>query len=523
MKKTIYSVLSLIAVTLGVVACDFNVNNNPNSPSDDSMAPSNILPNSEVMLATFLSSGYEEPTGDFYGTPAATLNMWMGYWARSGQYGSNADQEAYLITSTFAQSAWNHSYDMLYNINEMEKKAEAKEFKAFQGAAKIMKAIVFSMLVDNYDDIIYTEAFKDILAPKYDKGEDVYKALLADLSLADELLKASKPENEQGFQKSDVMFRGNTELWRKLGNTVHLRLALRMVNVWDNAAIKSEISKITANGGGFLDAGESAEVNPNFKNDKKKQNPFWGQYYKGVDGKIKDTFYRGNLYIIDLLDGTGDPRLPYFFREVGDREGGGFVGIPLGEEDQAEKEKHMPGKTNIVAGPGLAKGVNAAIWLLPSFESLFLQAEAIQRGLLPGDPKAALAAAVKESFMWLEVGRYENVLARSGEISDWKSKLNTSVNDYLDRVVKWDDTADKLKLVLFEKYKAMTGVNGFEVFSDYRRTGIPDNLPKTLHSQVGSNHIPYRFIYPTGEASSNKANMPANKNPQTDKVFWAKK
>jgi hypothetical protein len=57
-------------------------------------------------------------------------------------------------------------------------------------------------------------------------------------------------------------------------------------------------------------------------------------------------------------------------------------------------------------GPGLAGSPTQDQFIIPSFESLFFQAEATLRGWLPGGDAAAQSlyeTAVSESFVWLGV------------------------------------------------------------------------------------------------------------------------
>ena len=514
MKRFILPVLSLF-LTIGLAGCDFDINQNPNNPTSDSMNPSVLLGPAEQNVATYSTIG----------GASAAYNIWMGYWGRSGKYGSNADVEAFQVTTTFYQNAWQDNYRVLYALNDIQQRAVASEQPHYQGVALILKSIIFGLLVDNYNDIVYTEAFKygeGILAPKYDKGPDVYNALFADLDNADALL-ASVPEvDDAAFKAADKIFGGNIAMWRKFGNTVHLRLALRLVNV-DPAKAKAEAAKAAGNGAGFLGAGQSAQFSPGYKNDSGKQNPFWSMYYKDVAGTLVDDYYRANEYIINKLKALGDPRLPLLYREIGDETGGGFLGVGFGETDQEVKNKHEANKTNMVSGPGMAKTVSSPQWIIPSFESLFLQAEAIQRGYIQGNAQQAFEAAVLESFTWLETGRYEDPIKREGENPNWKTDLQeTVVPTYIENMANWSNAADKLRLIYEQKYIAMSGFNGNEVIADYRRTGYPDDLPKSLHPQVGDKHIPYRLMYPDSEMKNNSQNVPQGINPQSDKIFWAK-
>ena len=514
MKRFILPVLSLF-LTIGLAGCDFDINQNPNNPTSDSMNPSVLLGTAELVTAQNATIG----------GASAPYNIWMGYWGRSGKYGSNADVEAFQVTSTFYQTAWTENYRALYSLNDIQMRAAEAEQPHYQGVAIVLKTLLFGLLVDNYNDIIYTEAFKygeGILAPKYDKGPDVYNALFADLDNADALLASAADVDDSAFKAADKIFGGDIALWRKFGNTLHLRLALRLINV-DPAKAKAEAAKAAGNGAGFLGAGESAEFNPGYKNDNGKQNPFWATYYKDVAGTLIDDYYRANEYIIDKLKTLGDPRMPLLYREIGDETGGGFLGVGFGETEQAIKDEHEPGETNMVSGPGMAKTVSSPLWVLPSFESLFLQAEAMQRGFIPGDAKQTFEDAVLESFTWLETGRYKDPIKREGENPTWETDLSkTIVPTYLTNMASWDNADDKLRLIYEQKYIAMSGFNGYEVMADFRRTGYPDDLPKSLHPQVGDKHIPYRLMYPDSEMKNNSQNVPQGVDPQTDKIFWAK-
>jgi hypothetical protein len=164
-----------------------------------------------------------------------------------------------------------------------------------------------------------------------------------------------------------------------------------------------------------------------------------------------------------------------------------------------------------VGGPGLAKSPTQAQWLLTSVESLFLQAEAIQRGWLPGDARAAYEKAVRESFIFLGIA---NAVDRA--------------NDYLASglpVVDWDQatTADaKIKLIVTQKWIALTGINNLEAWTDYRRLGVP-NVPLSMYTGHLPK-IPLRLRYPQNEYNYNAENVAKENNPdpQSSGIFWDK-
>ena len=49
----------------------------------------------------------------------------------------------------------------------------------------------------------------------------------------------------------------------------------------------------------------------------------------------------------------------------------------------------------------------------------------------------------------------------------------------------------------------MCGTQGFEAWTEYRRTGYPNFLITSVTSVLGTGRTPLRFLYPNSEAVSN--------------------
>jgi hypothetical protein len=157
----------------------------------------------------------------------------------------------------------------------------------------------------------------------------------------------------------------------------------------------------------------------------------------------------------------------------------------------------------------LAESASQPQWLFTSVESMFLQAEAISRGWLPGNGKAAFEAAITESFVWLGV-------TEANAASTYLSQNNALVN--------YNAAADKPRFVVMQKYLALVGVNNFEAWVDYRRLGVPMDLPLSMSTARGTNVIPSRLLYPQDEYNFNAENVAKEGtiSAQTSKVFWDK-
>jgi hypothetical protein len=96
--------------------------------------------------------------------------------------------------------------------------------------ARIWKAYAFMILSDTYGNIPYAEAGAGFLTgnttPAYDNQEAIYNDILTELDAASNALDASK-----AAVSSDVLYGGDISKWKKLGNSLLLRAAMRLSKV----------------------------------------------------------------------------------------------------------------------------------------------------------------------------------------------------------------------------------------------------------------------------------------------------
>jgi hypothetical protein len=503
MKKLIYSTLALvILMTAGCKKEYFDINQNPNSPTDASISPELILPRALHATAARMATSYDYAA------------HWTGYWARSGTYGPSNEQESYAITTSYQAGQWSGWYDILFDANTMQVKATASNQPFYVAAAKVIKSIGFMYLVDQYDNVPYSKAF-DVggnILPAYDKGQAIYTDLLLQLDEAGKAFATVSLVADPSIKTADIMFKGDLAKWRKLVNIQRLKLLLRQSQVFGATAPTAQIAKITADGSGFLGAGETASVQPSYATVSGQQNPFWNAYKTNELGAATDDYNRANNFVLGKFRGNSDIRYKYVFSASTSPIAPAtdltiYYGYNFGENVPNSAPKAA--NSSAVSGPGLAKSNTQAQWLFTSVESLFLQAEAKQRGWITGDAETAYKAAVTESFTWLgvtEANAAATYLAQGTPFVDYTAATN------------------KVNLIVMQKYMALTGVNNFEAYVDYRRLGVPTDLPLSLNGNRGSNVIPTRLLYPQAEYNYNAANVGAEGtvNAQTGKVFWDK-
>ncbi|WP_127124395.1 SusD/RagB family nutrient-binding outer membrane lipoprotein [Pseudoflavitalea rhizosphaerae] len=501
MKKVIHG--SFLILLLGTAACTkmLDINKNPNLPTEDLMKPDMLLSRIQNAFATRTAVAYNYSA------------HWMGYWVKSGAYGVNIDQDGYRITSSFERTQWGSWYQVLYDNHVMEQKAKALEQPFYVAIAKLLKTSGFMYLVDQYNNVPYFQAFDLVnhLQPAYDKGEIIYQDLLKQLDTASAILKTVTAEGNDRIEEADVMFHGDPNAWRKLVNTQRLKILIHLSET--GMDVSGEINKILNDGAGLIGSKETVSVNPGYVQDVNKQSPFYDTYVLNVNNGPADNYNRANNYILGLFRDNDDVRLEYVFAAATSPVGGElYRGYDLGD---GSASRPSASATSGVGGPAFAKGPSQSQWWFTSVESLFLQAEAIQRGWLTGNAEEAYRKAVTESFIWLNAGGNE-------------AAAITAANEYLasgNSIVDWSQATtdqEKIELIIQQKYLAMIGLNNFEPWVDYRRVGVPD-VPRSVMSGAGP-HIPLRLLYPQREYSFNAENVEkeGNIDPFTSAIFWDK-
>jgi hypothetical protein len=132
-----------------------------------------------------------------------------------------------------APGMWNFSYETMVNnlsniIQLIDGKTNKDELANKQAIARILRAWAFANLTDTYGDVPYSESClpqeQAIFSPKYDTQQSIYTDLFKELKEA----VAQLDEAKVSYGSADLIYGGDVVKWRKLGNSLRLRLALRI-------------------------------------------------------------------------------------------------------------------------------------------------------------------------------------------------------------------------------------------------------------------------------------------------------
>jgi len=549
-----YKILLAILILMAGCTKDFlDINEDPNYPTSAPLGQ--LLTNVEVDLAGSLSIRYG------FSNFAAVYMHQISMREDPDQYGVSGP-------SYYTNNPWDNMYTgPLQDIELMIKTGDEGGNLIYSGIARILKAYAFSLLVDIYGDVPFSEANKQTDGnpyPKYDAGNTIYPELFNLLDDAITNLSDATATNLFVPGDDDLIYGGNEAKWIRLANTIKLKLYTQIRLVDDVSAEVNAL--ITA--GNLIGATESFELPYGTSKSPDNRNPGVLEYEAGQKGfYISPWFYR--LMKGDnsaLFFGILDPRIPYYFYKQlkpgqATREGnpteyrdGGFVSIYFGSIGP-NRDHSTDGSMTLMGmypvggrydqGDGTRVTGNSCTGAAPYrfltyADRLYLQAELVNVGLVAGDARALLNSAMAASMS--QVDRVVTATKTTQTVP--KLATAAAATAYIDNILAAYDaatTAGKLEIIMTQKWIQSFGSN-VDQWTDYRRTGYPvvfdprnttqapggfvtspegPNLgdPATQIPVQRVNEIPLSLPWGQDDLSLNP-NAPAQKNAATFKVFW---
>ena len=293
----IKSYLILSAITLGITvssckkAMDLDINVNPNSPVS---APLDLL----------LTSAELTTPGIFNGMSNTTLGF-VGILANQGS-------DAFAINNSSYNGTWNSFYTGgMKDLQSILDRTASGQSPHFRGAAFTLKAYYFGQFVDLFGDVPFEEAFGGDAAtptnePKFSKDKDIYAKLIAMTDSATAEFAKTSPIALKG----DIHFANNITRWKKFANSVKLSLLIKTRKVDPSADAK--IKTILASTANYISSTSGAE-DFLFKYNKvaspEGRHPWFTDAYLGSN----NFTYFSKQFMLEMLE-LGDPRLPYQVR-----------------------------------------------------------------------------------------------------------------------------------------------------------------------------------------------------------------
>lgn len=511
-------------LALAAVACTGayeDINSNPYEPDD--LTPDGYALNSQMnnMAGCVMSSDVN--TIQF--TDALLGGVLGGYFsdANSGftesfaRYNPKNDWSRVFLKS-------DRIIPTLYaNLGQIEAICLSSGQKAPFAIARIIKVAAMSRVTDTYGAIPYSAiGTSSDLAVPYDSQEEIYKSFFRELTEAVNELEANRGESVSPL--GDYVYSGNVDKWIRFGNSLKLRLAMRVSFV--SPTLAKQMAEAAVKGGVI----EKNEDNATWKYFSTITNPLYTACMYNSSGSKTGGDTHAAADIICYMNGYSDPRrAAYFLPSTWD--GIEYVGLRRGWATFDQSWGFKFSGVNV-------KATDPLIWMTAS-EVAFLRAEgaAVHHFNMGGTAEEFYNRGIRLSFEQWGVAGAEDYIADASSMpqayhdpSD-KNPYNDTLSDI---TIKWDESADaqtKLERIITQKWIALY-FNGNEAWAEYRRTGFPKLIPVAYNGSGGivdSNAGPQRMPYPQEEYTNNSANVTAAVNNMlggpdnmATKVWWAR-
>ncbi|MEM9646969.1 MAG: SusD/RagB family nutrient-binding outer membrane lipoprotein [Bacteroidota bacterium] len=417
---------------------------------------------------------------------------------------------------TDATFGWLNNYlGNILNFQEFVEEGGDLENEYMYAMSLIIKGLYYQMYTDTFGMVPYTEAGVDgILTPKFDEQSVIYQGIIADLNQAMSVIGDTERTgigvNDAG--ENDIYCGGDLQQWKRLANTLKLRIAMRAMNAPGENFATAAVNEALANP--LLDdANGSVVMTKDFVISQwaaAAYGDIWHNFGGGSDWTVGAT-------LINMLKDNNDPRLSAYAKPaVGgsflfvnnaetpdpnyqdrldfivatlDRAGADYTISTVGEETTIElapgqyigQPTRINGDTypyvryDLFSTPSdrviQQKGSQVDAYpeiVLTSAESYFLQAEAAVRGLSGADAQTLFAAGIKEAM-------------RLWGIPDGDADTFIATEAAAD--ITGGTTDEKLEKIAHQRWLA-SYTDGFEAWAVVRDTGYPSELAAGVSDQI---------------------------------------
>lgn len=379
----------------------------------------------------------------------------------------------------------------------------------------IMKGLYYQKYTDIFGMVPFSEAGVDgILTPAYDTQAEVYQGIIADLDNAMSLI-GDQERTGIGVTdagSNDIYCGGDLQQWKRLANTLKLRIGMRALGAPGENFATSAINE--ALGQPLLDdASGSVLMKKDFVISEWASSAY-GDIWHDFGTESAAAFTLGNT-LVKYMNDNADPRLiqyaepidggTFIFRDGGtdanfqDRidfltttfdnvgatytvttvdttttfeiPGGQWVGQP--ERTNGDTKPFMGYDMFSIPSNKVTQKRGQQVDAYPeiiisSAESYFLQAEAAVRGISSGDAQALMNSGISEAMkLWGVSGADIETYTTTAPLAD----ISAGTMD------------EKLEKLAIQRWIA-SYTDGFEAWAIVRKTGYPSNLAAGVSNPI---------------------------------------
>lgn len=495
-KKTLY-VASAIAFIMVIHACTDNFSS-LNTPKTElvEINPGFLFTNAQ--RAEFRAQG----TNAYWHMYARLMGGWPQHIGETApgnylpfQYSQHRrnDNNAWNGGYTNILRSLHHAELQLLRIGEDDE--SNPQIRTRLAQVRILQVQTWERMTGAFGDIPFSEAMKGLelnTSPRYDRQQDIYPVLLGQLEESITRL----TEGDLTLGSADLFYRGDVDKWRRYGNTLLLRTAMR-IRYADPSTAQMIVTQQM--GRPLISSHEhSAKV----RTDGGDGNAW---FLHGMHHAMRQGFLHGlNQTLITVLQDYNDPRLvsiaeplaesKAIFAVTGDPNDLVYRGSlnnmtldyinSIGPADISDPAHHIWREEG---------GYNPPMQALTYANSLFLQAEAALLGWGADRSEAE--------------GYYQDAIRASMEMEPYSIDVTPA---QIDAYIAQHGTLSANDDEALEQIMTQKWINHFdnyyELYFEWRRTSYPRLYPGSGGRGETNNAIPRRAHYHQEEASLNSEN-----------------
>lgn len=420
--------------------------------------------------------------------------------------------DRYTINNDYISAHWNRLYPGAVKTIEdiIAQTADEPEWVNLYSQARILRVFIYHRLTDLHGDIPYFEAGKGFIdgvtSPNYDPQEEIYNDMINELTEAVDAMDQSM----MTFGSNDLFFAGDVIKWIKFGNSLKMRLGMRLTEV-DAELARNTVE--SAASGMYMESNDDTAWIPHASGPSGINRNGVGEAFQDF-GLTGHNFRLSNTLVDKMLDAENDnnnidPRLTIFAR-VYNSDGDVVTTDPL-EYKGLQNGLDAPalGELELIefAMPNreLMVSYSAPNLFMTYAETRFILAEAAERGWnVPGSAQEHYEAGIRAAMEHLEL------YGENGIIPD------ADIQNYIDNVPPAD-----IEQINIQKWIALY-LNGYEAYANWRRTGFPELVPVNFPGNRSGGEIPRRYLYPVPEQQNNASNYQEAINRQGPDEFMTR-